>query len=157
MKIHRPHRREHHCTQSWNAEPERIFPLLCPVREMDWIEGWHPSVVISDSGLIEPECVFVEPDAQGEATWIVTHYDADQYQVEMYRILPAITVSKFCVHLTPADGGKTCAEVRYTQQALTDKGDATIDSFTETEFETFMAHFTTSINHYLDKQGDQAR
>ena len=29
-----------HFTQQLVAEPSAVFPLLCPVREADWIDGW---------------------------------------------------------------------------------------------------------------------
>ena len=41
-----------------NAEPEKVFPLLCPVREKDWLDGWNYKMIYSKSGLIEKNCVF---------------------------------------------------------------------------------------------------
>lgn len=50
-----------HYTQRIEAPPARVFPLLCPVREADWLEGWGEIVemVHSDSGLAEDGCVFL--------------------------------------------------------------------------------------------------
>ena len=61
MKIIASHKQKHQCKQIWSASPEKIFPLLCPVREMDWIPEWAPKLVISDSGVMEPGCIFIEP------------------------------------------------------------------------------------------------
>jgi hypothetical protein len=33
------------------APPDRVFPLLCPVRERDWLEGWEADMVYSASGV----------------------------------------------------------------------------------------------------------
>lgn len=41
MKIVKPNRVSRTYTQQLCAEPEEVFPLLCPVREADWIEGWE--------------------------------------------------------------------------------------------------------------------
>ena len=30
----------HEFTQTNSAAPEKVFPLLCPVREDDWLPGW---------------------------------------------------------------------------------------------------------------------
>jgi hypothetical protein len=42
MNIQPPARAVHTYVQRLVAGPERVFPLLCPVREADWIEGWNP-------------------------------------------------------------------------------------------------------------------
>jgi hypothetical protein len=42
-------------TQSIRGTPDGVFPLLCPVREGDWLEGWsdHCRLVHSVSGVAE--------------------------------------------------------------------------------------------------------
>ena len=42
MEIKAPNRITRAYDQHLAAEPARVFPLLCPVRELDWIEGWCP-------------------------------------------------------------------------------------------------------------------
>lgn len=44
--------------QHVSAEPEAIFPLLCPVREFDWIPTWDCDLVYTGSGIAEEGCVF---------------------------------------------------------------------------------------------------
>jgi hypothetical protein len=46
-------------TQQLVAKPSKVFPLLCPVREADWIDNWDPLVVFSESGAAEPDWVFL--------------------------------------------------------------------------------------------------
>jgi hypothetical protein len=31
------------------ANPNAVFPLLCPVREYEWIESWKCDLIYSDS------------------------------------------------------------------------------------------------------------
>ena len=40
---------------------DEVFPLLCPVRERDWLDGWEFRMIHSSSGLIEKDCVFATP------------------------------------------------------------------------------------------------
>jgi hypothetical protein len=40
------------------AAPDKVFPLLCPTREYDWIEAWKCRMIHSDSGYAEPDCIF---------------------------------------------------------------------------------------------------
>jgi len=47
--------------QTINAIPEKVFPLLCPAREAEWLDGWQYAMIYSDSGLIEEGAVFSTP------------------------------------------------------------------------------------------------
>ena len=40
------------------SSPEKIFPLLCPTCEYDWIDTWKCRMIYSDSGHAELDCVF---------------------------------------------------------------------------------------------------
>jgi len=61
------------------ASRERVFPLLCPAREYDWLPGWRCRLVYSATGRAEPGCVFQTDLASGsEATWLVTAYEPPQ-------------------------------------------------------------------------------
>jgi hypothetical protein len=59
VEIRKPTRATRTFTQKLAAPPERVFPLLCPIREADWLEGWDPLVVFTNSGVAEPACVFM--------------------------------------------------------------------------------------------------
>ncbi|MCE1189576.1 MAG: hypothetical protein LWX56_10605 [Ignavibacteria bacterium] len=53
-----------------------VFPLLCPVREYEWIRGWNCDMIFSDSGYAEEFCVFTTHFADSrEETWICTRYE----------------------------------------------------------------------------------
>ena len=64
MKIDKPTRATRTFVQKLVAPPERVFPLLCPVREADWLDGWDPLAVYTDSGIAEPGCVFITKAGQ---------------------------------------------------------------------------------------------
>lgn len=51
------------------APPAAVHPLLCPVREHDWTEGWRATILRSASGLAEEGCVFTTPGPV-EADWL---------------------------------------------------------------------------------------
>lgn len=57
--------------------PESVWPLLCPVREYDWIEPWDCELVQSDSGVNELGCVFRTefPTEGGPDTWVTSRYE----------------------------------------------------------------------------------
>ncbi len=75
MKIVKPSRVTRTYVQTIAGTPGEIMPLYCPVREAEWCPGWDPIVVYSESGVVEPDCVFVTGDGEVESAWFVTRYD----------------------------------------------------------------------------------
>lgn len=148
MNVVKPMRRKHRGSQTWEATPEKAFPLLCPVRETEWVPGWAPKLVVSNSGFMELGCLFVEPDTPSDATWLVTEFLPNR-SVAMYRVVPEVTVSRFAIELTPGEDGTTQAHITYEHTALGPEGEQVVKDFTEAGFGDFMNHFGRAINHYL--------
>lgn len=149
MKIIKPVRRKHDCVQKWAGTRAEIFPLLCPVREKDWTPNWDPKLVISSSGVIEQECLFVEADIPNDAIWVVTEYDPANFAVAMYRIVPGVIVGRFAITLDSEEAKTTSASISYEQTAISEDGEKTVNEFTAGSFTEFMDEFTRAINHYL--------
>lgn len=154
MKITRPNRKKRSYTQQLHAPPERVFPLLCPVREVDWVPGWMPEVVVSESGLCEGECIFVTPpefDSEPcNAIWIVTKHDPRTWMVEMYKVAPEHTISKLEICLESEGESSTAAHISYEITSIGVPGDKFMNEFTEEWYVAFMKDWEKAMNHYLD-------
>jgi hypothetical protein len=148
MIVSRPNRATRSYTQRLVAPPASVFPLLCPVHEADWIEGWDPPVVFSESGFAEPDCVFLTDADPGHAIWYITRHEPDSGFVEMIKITPAVTACKLTIQLRPAASGSE-ATITYSHTSLGPAGDAFVASFTEEHYRQFMREWETRINHYL--------
>jgi hypothetical protein len=148
MKIAAPHRVRHTYRQHIVAPPERVFPLLCPVRESAWVQGWDPVLVVSASGVAEEGCVFVTSDGGRDATWIVTRLDPESWTIDLIKVTPGVTVGQINVTLTAEPGG-CAADVTYQHTALSDAGREFVDRFTAEFYEAFMKEWEASMNHYL--------
>jgi hypothetical protein len=148
VEISQPHRVTRSYVQRLAAAPDRVFPLLCPVREADWIEGWDPIAVWSESGVAEPDSVFVTPADDGDAVWFITRHLPDLGRVEMLKITPGVTACKLVIQLTASDEG-TDAEVTYSHTSLGPAGDSFVDDFTEEYYRRFMQDWESRLNHYL--------
>lgn len=148
MKISIPKRVSRRYTQRLIAEPARVFPLLCPVREADWIEGWAPLSVMSDSGVAEADCVFITPASPHDAIWYITRHEPENGFVEMLKITPQLTACRLSIQLRPVPAGAE-ADITYTHTSLGPDGDAFVDSFTEAYYHQFMQDWERRINHYL--------
>lgn len=148
MKVVEPNRVSHTYTQQLSAEPERVFALLCPVREAEWIEGWDPGIVITASGVAERDCVFTTASKPQDAIWYVTRHEPSAGFVEMLKITPGVTACRLTIQLRPAAGG-TEADVAYTHTSLGPEGDAFVASFTEGYYRQFMQDWESRLNRYL--------
>lgn len=148
MKIITPNRVTHTYTQRLVAPPEAVFPLLCPVREADWIPGWDPALVVSASGLAEPDCVFVTAAPPGDAVWYVTRHEPQARLVEMIKVTPAVTACRLTIRLRPTAAGCE-ADVTYMHTSLGPQGDEFVAAFTEDFYRGFMQEWESRINHYL--------
>lgn len=148
MKIVAPHRVRRTYRQHIVAPPETVFPLLCPVRECDWVQDWDPLLVVSAGGVAETDCIFVTSDGGRESTWIVTRLDPASWTIELVKVTPGVTVGQIHVTLAAEPGG-TAAEITYQHTALGEAGRALVDGFTDEFYESFMKEWEMSMNHYL--------
>ena len=148
MKILSPVRVTRTYTQHLIAEPARIFPLLCPVREADWVEGWDPLLVVSESGAAEPDCVFVTSENLGSAIWYITKHEPANGFVEMLKVAPQVTACKLSIQLRPTPSGSE-ATITYSHTSLGPEGDAYVAAFTQEFYLQFMRSWESQINHYL--------
>lgn len=148
MNVVPPRRATRSYTQRLAGTPQQVFPLLCPVREADWIEGWNPSLVVSASGIAEPDCVFVTPATPADAIWYVTRHEPDAGFVEMLRITPGATACRLSIRLAAVGSGCE-ALVTYSHTSLGPQGDAFVEAFTQAFYESFMQDWETRLNHFL--------
>ncbi len=131
------------------APPDRVFPLLCPVRERDWLEGWDPTIVYTASGFAEPGCVFTTLGSGGVLdVWTMSRHDRQEGSVEFVVVAAGLYVMKLDIALRPEAGG-TLAGWRRTFTALTHEGERAIVEMDEGQNGRRIAHMEASINHYL--------
>jgi hypothetical protein len=152
--ISKPRRIKHSFTQSIKGTPEQVFPLLCPVRETDWIPGWTTDWVISNSGLAEQNCVFQTPPRPGAggtaSIWVITHHDREAYEVEMFKVTPEFTVGKLQISLSAQGKTGTNATIAYEFTSLGPLGDTYLETYTAQWYEKFMQVWERQMNHYLE-------
>ena len=153
MHITKPNRETHIYRQKLCASPAQVFPLLCPVREIEWADGWLPELVISSSGIAERDCVFITPDEFGSAIWYVIRHEPEKWFVEMLRILPRVTACRLEIQLT-AHGDECFADVTYSHTSIGPAGDEFVAKFTVGYYRNFMQVWENALNHFL-KTGHQ--
>jgi len=140
----------HEYTQTNDAPPERVFPLLCPVREADWVPGWQYRLIYSESGVAEDGCVFSTPDNSGtETVWMVTHYDPGAFTIAYAWVQPGMIATQLRISLAPAPDGKTSTHIHYFYTGISPAGNAVLDRYTLDWFQSKMQGWEKAINHFL--------
>ncbi len=137
--------------QTINAAPARVFPLLCPVREAEWLDGWQYTMIYSESGLIEEGAVFSTPHpGEADTVWIVTRHDPRRREIEFTRFTPASRVCVLRVGVRAKDEDKSFVDISYTYTATAPAGNAFIQDFTEDAFLGAVEFWEKSVNYYLE-------
>ena len=153
MNVTKPNRKKHSYIQHLNAPPSVVFPLLCPVAEIKWAPGWNPESVISNSGIVEKDCVFITPpefpSEAHNAIWIVTHYDSENFSLIMYKVVPEHTTSKLEITLKGHSNGSTHANVSYEITSIASQGDIFLEECTPEWYTTFMLDWEKALNYFL--------
>jgi len=146
--VNKPTRVERSYTQQLAGTPAEVFPLLCPVREADWIEGWDPLLVLSDSGVAEPDCVFVTAAEPVDAVWFISRHEPAAGCLQMIKINPTVTACKLSIQLSATPTG-TAATVSYAYTSLGPRGDDFVAAFTPEYYVQFMRDWEARLNHHL--------
>lgn len=130
------------------APASKVFPLLCPTREYDWIEGWSCDLVYSETGLAENNCVFTTSFLRnGEEIWALSRYEPTR-AIEFVAVTPQSHVMKFDVALRETEDGSTDMTWTSTFTALTPKGNHHLDTVVDEHYETSLRTWTAALNHF---------
>lgn len=160
MQVRQPVRVRHRYRQQLDGTPEEVFPLLCPVRECEWVAGWRPGIVITTSGVVERDCIFTTADGalpegasaggEREATWVVLEHDPATCDVEMIKVSPGHLVTRLRIVVAPDDRpGRSVADVTYEYTAIGESGEEYVRGRTPDAWRAFMEGWETALNQYL--------
>lgn len=136
-------------SQTIHASPEIVFPLLCPVREAEWLDGWTYHLIYSESGYAEEGCVF-STSYQGEkdTLWIITKQDKNNHEIQFVRFTPDSRTCVLDILVKPKEDIST-VYITYTYTAISNEGNLFIQGFTEDKFLDAVRFWETSMNYFL--------
>ncbi len=134
-----------------NGPPEKVFPLLCPVREKDWLDGWNYKMIYSKSGMAEDGCVFTTPHhGDKETIWTVTKYKPDDFEITFVRVTPGDSVVRISINLERFDVVSTHAFIKYEYTSLSAEQTEYLENDLEKDFQSSMLWWEKAINYYLE-------
>jgi hypothetical protein len=130
------------------APPERVFPLLCPVREYDWIPGWQCEIAFPETGLAELDAVFTtEVTDRGQEIWQVSRYEPPGL-IEFAVAAPQSHTTRLAIEVKPTEGGSRLTWTRvYT--GLTPAGNELLAGFTDEWHDALMSGIAAMMDAYL--------
>jgi hypothetical protein len=131
------------------AAPDKVFPLLCPVREVDWIHDWTCRVLYSASGVAESNCVFqTDRPHEGRRTWVVSRYEPGR-AIEFVIFQHDWAIIKLDLALTREDNGMTRIQATHTLTGLNEDGNAAIANLPVDFTQQRWDGLGEALNHYL--------
>jgi len=152
MQIIDPLRVRRSYTQKLRGKPADVFPLLCPVREREWAEGWDPLAVYTASGFAEMDCIFTTGQDNPESIWVITEFDPVRHRLEIVKVSPGMTVCRIIINLSEDESGNTDAEVTYMYTAISREGEQFVRDYSQEFFNGFMQFSESALNIFLDKR-----
>lgn len=105
------------------APPEAVFPLLCPVREYEWLDGWAGEMIYSESGVAEENCIFRTP--LGPSTWNVDRYEPPRRIA--FTVVSPDQVCRLTIMVEPTAAGGTKVTWNRIFTGLNDAGNANVN------------------------------
>lgn len=140
----------HSYTQTNSAPPDKVFPLLCPVREAEWVPGWKYRLIHSHSGFAELGCVFTTPnDDDSETTWVVTDYLPLQ-RIAFAWVWPGMIATRLTIDMEPIANDRTNSKITYEYTALSTAGERELAHYDAGWYIAKMEEWQGAINHYLE-------
>ena len=131
-----------------NGKTEDIFPLLCPVREYEWLPVWQCEMIYSKSGYAELGCVFKTSglDPWGDETWVVCTYLPNK-QISFIRTSHDRT-TRYEISL---EDTKETTLISWTQEitALTENGDKLVAEYSYEEYQKLMVPLNQMLDHFV--------
>jgi hypothetical protein len=133
----------------FHAPPSRVFPLLCPERERDWITGWDYTMVYSQSGYAEPGCVFTTTlPYEGLTIWMIAEHVPDRH-IMFSRVTPGFMTVHWEMDLSEPSPGETVLTVNWKVTGLSGEGNRFVDTQLDERFSGIMGMIGQSLDHYL--------
>lgn len=106
-----------------SASADKVMPLLCPVREYDWIEGWKCQLIHCPNGKNEVGVEFYEKmstpfllnSMHGKTKWTTIVFDTTEYKVHFnWTNKYANALYKMELHPISNDSTKLVLDLAYT-------------------------------------------
>lgn len=135
-------------TTTIHASPEQIFPLLCPVLEYEWIQGWKCELIYTVSGVIEKDCIFITNfDGIGKETWYVSEFTPNEH-ICFIRVSNNLSIRLEIDLIRKIDN---TIDMRWSQiiTSISGSGVELLNNITQESFSASVVERGQQLNHFI--------
>lgn len=132
-----------------DAAAATVFPLLCPVREREWVAGWQADLLYSTSGFIEQDCVFRVPKNGYQTLWSVAHYRPEQGELTFVIHHEDHYLEHLHIHARVIAASRCRLTWRRVFTALDPVGECFLNQYTRTQFDAAMQGLADQLSRHL--------
>ena len=140
-------------SQSYSSPPEEVFPMLCPVREYEYIPPWKCEIVYLQRGFAEQGGVFTthfQGDGDQKDVWVISRYDTNQ-AIEFVRV-SGLRSMIYRIELRGTQTGGTVVSWEQIITGLTEEGNRHVETLTQSDFTAMLAQMQEWLQSYLDTE-----
>ena len=112
---------------------DTIFPLLCPILEYDWLNGWKCTMIYSESGVAENNCIFYNSTGfplYKRKTFQVIEYVPNS-KIAFLIFINKVGSIRFSLSLNPLDEKNTIMKCYYIMSGYSKFGNRQLKNFKE--------------------------
>jgi hypothetical protein len=133
------------------ARKTDVFPLLCPVREYDWIPDWQCTMMYSDSGVAEKNALFMTRSRfHRKVMWTTITYEPAS-EIEYLLVMGTDATVRLSISLQEegAPGTRITWRMLFTAATPLAKHALRAD-FTEEKFQAMLGKRERELNRYFE-------
>lgn len=135
------------------APIERVFPLLCPKREEEWIPGWECETIWSMSGCNEEGAIFRTTKPYGtELYWTTLRYEVRNGIVDFLIAAPHLYMFRFTLTIGAGSGGVLGITFTQVFTSISNEGNAFLERYKMEDFGEKLRNLEAFLNRYLEKK-----
>ena len=153
MSTFTPRQVSHEYTQSLAGAPDEILPLLTPLGEKAWCEGWEPTMRFEAASPGVGTLFATHGTGEPDTIWLLERFDAAAGHVRYLHVTPGSDVTEIDIRLAATGPGRSQAVVRYTYTGFTERGNALVAARTAGYYDRFMREWEDQLNAYLERAG----
>ena len=140
-----------------DAPIHEVFPLVCPVREYEWIREWKCKLIHCPNGKNEKDVVFKEKMSSpflmgpfgGKTTWTTLLHDTTDYRIH-FRWDNKISTSIYKIEMFPTGKDSTKCVLDFVFNIKNEKGIKTIIDNTKYKIEFLIAGLGSMLKYYCE-------
>jgi len=140
-----------------DAPVGKVFPLLTPIGEKDWVEGWNPEFLHPADGRTEAGMVFRTGHGGETTLWACADFDPDRHRARYCRVVPGSRMGFVTVACRAEAPDRTEVEVTYAMTALAGDAAEALAGLDEAAYARMLDEWQAGIGRLLAARGGAGR